>query len=633
MGAIIQSLERLIEEDRIAREATKSEWSSWKGSLLEFLELGIKERWVFDNAPQRLFRRVCVRPPGLPTGMPALTIVSHETNPRRARALGLPKEGPLSKLIVPTVLAQQFFDFEEVLNELYLFLANAAQGGITSKNFFFLKGGVGVGKSRLVEAIQNLILDDTIFVIKWPNGEECPVNHSPLWAVPLHLRDKISREIGYSIHPTKDACPVCREHLAHIVSKWEKTLIVTKRISARRGQGLVKVPPFDPNTMGIEILIGNEKIRLMNQYDPGSAKLMNFTGAFNKGTGGAIEGLEMLKWPPEALHLLLIATEDDQYPSPGYRTIMSSDFVMIAHSNLPEIERQMRNPEQEALFDRMVVQPVRYAMAVSEDRKIHDKILSQRSVSSHIAPGAEDFLASVAVYSRLEEEVKAGSPVPMKPDEVFALMKLLDGEGGEGSEELVAERKVNHPDEGFQGLSTRFLQRALEMAIGRVEMSGLLSVEEQNRTCVTIDDIRASLTKALTNRLVRSKGDERAWLVRMREAINGFIAIEFEKRARAAFVDRLAETGLISEILKEAMRMRTAYNACPELQGELDRLPRANIGSRVNMEKVLQVVAWFFSSSFISQEQKDSLRLQEKLNEYCLVCFAWNLKKACEPLH
>ncbi|MBI2462713.1 MAG: hypothetical protein HYV65_00495 [Candidatus Spechtbacteria bacterium] len=632
MGAIIQSLKKLIDEDRKERAAAKSRWEDWRGSILGFLELGSSEPWVFDNAAQRIFRRVCVNPPGLPEGVPALTIVSHETNPRRARALGLSKEGPLSQLIIPTYLAQSFFDFEEVLNEFYLFLSNAAQGGITSRNIFFLKGGVGVGKSRFVEAVQQLIVDDAMFVIQWPDSEQCPVNHSPLWAIPLHLRGKISREIGHAIHPTKDVCPVCSEHLSGLGNKWEDTPIVTKRISARRGQGLVKIPPFDPNTMGIEILIGSEKIRLMSQYDAGSARLMNFSGAFNRGTGGVIEWIEMFKAPQEALHLMLIATEDDRYPSPGYRTTMSSDFVIIAHSNLSEFERQSRNPDQEALFDRMVVQPVRYAMAVSEDRKIHDKILRQRSVRAHRAPETEDFLASVAVYSRIEEEVKSDKTVPMKPDEVFALLKLLDGDGGEGSEERVAERRANHPDEGFQGFSTRFLQRALESSFSRVEMPGVLSGEEQQATCVTLDDARASLTKSLTNRLVRTKGDERVWLTRMRDAVNGFLAVEFERRARESFINHLTETGFIPEIFKEVNRMRSAQDIAVELREELDRLPRVNGNNRTNMSRVLEIMSWFFSSSLISREQKNTLRARKGLTKYCPVCFAWNLKKACEPL-
>lgn len=664
----------LLEEilrDRQKQQEIKSKWQDREMSMLEYLELGLEEPWIFDNAAQRIWR-VAIEKPGI-------EIISHDTHPRRARALGLPKNGPGSQLFAPKLLLEKFYGVEETLHYITLFFHDAMKFGEKSRQILFLRGDVGTGKSQIVDALRDALIGEPVFIIK-----DCPVGHSPLWATPYHYRQQLSKKINYPIPEKHDVCPVCSQEIQRINGEWEKLRVITTQISYRRNQGLAIVPPFDPNTMGSEVLIGDEKVGLMHDFPSGSPELMNFIGALDR-EGGLVEVWEIFKGTKEMLHMMLAATQDQRFPSPGYRTTLWSDFIIIAHSNLPEVERFRANSENRAFVDRVVDIPVRYTLSCSEETKIYRKIIGLGGRKPpHFAPGTERFMAQFAILSRLKLENR-------NHPGVFLLLDLLNGDFNDpNAAETIRQRRKDNPNEGFHGLSTRFMTKAIANAMSEVELG--MGLKNLHPYCVNLDDALDALRKHIANEISavgEKSAKEKEFLEKMLDLVDGTLAEHIRQTMKKSLIQDLRATGawqnaiggkfeefvqkywnqyvgylsllrlnrtekdltgvdlelikqiedlLNKEIRPEYRKMieeRLAQDAerkaagLPSSTEELAKLRAAITNVVINRhgeELLREITEWMTKLS-----DKKMAQVLESLPQYCKTCLVWALRKASSP--
>jgi len=147
---------------------------------------------------------------------------------------------------------------------------------------------------------------------------------------------------------------------------------------------------------------------------------------------------------------------------------IDSDCAILAHTNEAEFRAFMSDQRNEALKDRLVTVSVPYNVRVSDEERIYDKLLTDRSGRGarelHLAPHALHAASMVAVLSRLKEHENLG-PVEK--------MKLYDGtEVGEWKLAQIPEIKRAAEHEGMTGLGPRRIVDILSGAAERASDDG-----------------------------------------------------------------------------------------------------------------------------------------------------------------
>ena len=595
MSQWTDAVKGMLEKDREEREAQRDKWLE-KGSVtlpvLEFLEAGMRERWLFDNAQKRIFRRLFADP--------GILRMNWDTMLQRAKALGLSQD---EELYLPVEFLDDFYDLEFVLHSMTLFAHNAAVGGEASKQMLGLFGPPGTAKSSLPEFMKIRFTDTVFFHI-----DGCPVHESPLRLLPKHLRAHFSQELGVRVPPHDDICHSCRYRLEYDCKfDWTKMRVSVNTISMRQKRGIAVVPPFDPNTMGSEILIGErrlEKLGLTGQVNPD--ELHHYFGAFDAGIGGMVEFREMFKAPKEIRDLLLIALQERQFPSPRYEEWFSSDFFVICHANIEETARWMANDENRAFFDRIYGIAVPYTTSYSGEMKIYEKMVRGGNVSSqarkvrdaepqgdvklkayvtlparliddahapHSAPYSQKFAAMFAAGSRLVPQGEGG----WSGRQLIDLVLLLNAEGDNGDEaEKVRQRRKGNPTDGFFGFSTRFGEKAIEDSYAEALLRWDPHVSFSGDTrrahaCRSVEDIRRAFRRRLEYELLFSelgqsqKRKETARLQNLLQLLDGGFTEGFiEVILKPRVLKDLESSGLLALALGEGALDR-------EIAGGLER--------------------------------------------------------------
>lgn len=186
----------------------------------------------------------------------------------------------------------------------------------------------------------------------------------------------------------------------------------------------------------------------------------------------------MLKSDERFLYALLDLAQDRVIKSPRFPNV-SADEVILAHTNLAEYNRYVNDPRNEAIRDRMYVIQVPYATRVSDERRIHEKLIGQseqvRKASVHISPQTLDAAAQFAVLTRIKASAKHSK---------LQKMKVYDGQEVDGvTSRDIKELKAEFRDEGMSGISPRYIIDSLSMAL--MKQGG-------DKKCLTpLDTIRA----------------------------------------------------------------------------------------------------------------------------------------------
>ena len=443
--------QKLIQEDRETRKKT-----SWKGTMLEYLDKVRENPGAVKLAHKRLYDMIADK---------GTVEVDLEQDPSLKRIF----KG--EKLKVFNFFADEFFGMEKTLNQIVRYFHSASLRGEESRQVLYLVGPVGSGKSSLVERLKKGLEHIQFFY----SIEGCPMNEEPLHLVPRHLRKEFSKMLGVDIEG--DLCPVCRYRLKEeFKGKWEDVPVKTQEFSIRAKRGVGVVPPVDPNNQDTSVLIGGEDISKLDLYSEGDPRVLDLTGALNVGNRGMVEFIEVFKNETEYLHAMITATQEKSIPAPGRHGMIYVDTCIVAHSNEAEWKKFKSDHTNEAILDRIVTVKVPYNLRLSEEVKIYKKIIRQSQFTADIAPHTIEIASMFAILSRLE---------PTNKCDLMTKLKLYNGEEvvekGKTKRIDVVELREEAKSEGMNGISTRFIMKALDNALSdNVEMNAInpISVRE-----------------------------------------------------------------------------------------------------------------------------------------------------------
>ena len=443
--------QKLIQEDRETRKKT-----SWKGTMLEYLEKVKENPGAVKLAHKRLYDMIADK---------GVVEVDLEKDPNLKRIF----KG--EKLKVFNFFTDEFFGMEKTLNQIVRYFHSASLRGEESRQVLYLVGPVGSGKSSLVERLKKGLEEISSFYAI----EGCPMNEEPLHLVPRHLRKEFSKMLGAEIEG--DLCPVCRYRLKEeFKGKWEDVPVKNQEFSIRAKRGVGVVPPVDPNNQDTSVLIGGEDISKLDLYSEGDPRVLDLTGALNVGNRGMVEFIEVFKNETEYLHAMITATQEKSIPAPGRHGMIYVDTCIVAHSNEAEWKKFKSDHTNEAILDRIVTVKVPYNLRLSEEVKIYKKIIRQSQFTADIAPHTIEVASMFAILSRLE---------PTNKCDLMTKLKLYSGEEvvekGKTKRIDVIELREEAKSEGMNGISTRFIMKALDNALSdNAEMNSInpISVRE-----------------------------------------------------------------------------------------------------------------------------------------------------------
>ena len=435
MGQDKSEFAELIERDRMER-ATKK----WSGTLIDYLDVVKKDPSITKLAHARMYE--LIRGAGV-------SDIAESENPKVKRLFA---DDPVK---VYGFFEHEFFGVETTLAQIVRYFQSAALHGEESRQVLYLMGPVGAGKSSLVEKLQGgLEQVDPIYAIAG-----CPIHEEPLHLIPRHLRTEFEKMLG--VHIEGDLCPVCRYRLKNEFNgKYETMMVETIEFSKRDRRGIGVVPPVDPNNQDTSVLIGSEDISKLDIYSEGDPRVLDLNGAFNVGNRGMVEFIEVFKNETEYLHAMITATQEKFVPAPGRHGTVYVDSVIVAHSNEAEWQRFRADNTNEAILDRIVVVKVPYNLRVTEEVKIYKKILGKSDFDAHIAPYTIEIASLFAILSRLEQSPKV---------DLMTKVRLYDGEEvvekGRTKRLSVRELREDAKSEGMNGISTRFIMKAIDNAL------------------------------------------------------------------------------------------------------------------------------------------------------------------------
>ena len=490
-----QDLRNLILRDREANSK-----KTWRGSFLDYLELIRKDPSAAGLAHARIYEVI----------MKAGSRQLLETDDLRAKRLYQDEPVP-----VYDFFQKEFFGVEKTVAQIVRYFRSAALKGEESRQVLYLMGPVGSGKSSLVQKIKSGLEDMGPFYAI----ENCPMHEEPLHLLPRHLRPAFEEMLGVRIEG--DLCPICRTRLKQeFETRYEEMPIVTREFSNRSRVGIAAVPPVDPNNQDTSVLIGSEDISKLDLYSEGDPRVLDLDGALNVGNRGLVEFIEVFKNEIEYLHAMITATQEKVIPAPGRHGMIYVDTAIVAHSNEAEWQRFKSDHTNEAILDRIVVVKVPYNLRLSEEVRIYEKMIRQSDFRVHVAPHTLEMASMFAILTRLHPNPKC---------DLMTKLRLYNGEKvvEQGKLRKVDVRELHDDarDEGMDGISTRFIMKALDNALS----DGL------GDPCINPISVREALIK-MVKEADLPEDDRKVYLELLQDTLHKEYLLVIEKEIAKAFV-------------------------------------------------------------------------------------------------
>lgn len=445
--------------DTLVREAKSLHTEgAWRGTFREFYNDVVRQDpSVVETSHQRLYKAITRH---------GTEVIKTESDPRLFRIYG----GRSREIIRYHFFDTEFYGIDLEIMRIMEYLKAAASRGEESRQILYLVGPVGSGKTSIVERMKKALeLSGPFYALAG-----CPMHERPLRLIPQELRPRVEEALGLPRNAIEGAiCPVCRQRLKEeFKGEFDHFPMETVNYSAEENIGIGVLPPADENSMDVSLLIGRVDLGRLSKFQEHDPRVLIFDGALNRGENGLTDLYEMNKNPTPLLLPLLSCTQERRYRAPGQFPMLSSDTVLVAHSNQEELDRFTQDPRNAALRDRMIAVKIRYTRQVSAERKIVDKIVVREADfrtpdlkrKAHIAPGTIEVCALFTELSRLA-----------KSEKVDPLTKLKLYDGQQVIERSQKERPVDilelydeaGPGEGLIGLSTRFGTKAMGTALAR----------------------------------------------------------------------------------------------------------------------------------------------------------------------
>jgi serine protein kinase len=417
----------------------RSNYSATQGEemgLEEYLELCKREPSTYATAAERMLAGI---------GEPEL--VDTRNDPHLGRIFG-------NRVIRRYPAFSEFYGMEEALDQIVAFFKHAAQGLEERKQILYLLGPVGGGKSSIAERLKSVMESRPIYAIKGS-----PVNESPLGLfAPEKFGSVLEKDYG-----------IPRRYLTGIMSPWavkrlqefegdlSRFRVVRINPSVLRQVAITKTEPGDENNQDISSLVGKVDIRKLEHHSQNDPDAYSYSGGLCLANQGLLEFVEMFKAPIKMLHPLLTATQEGNFKGTEGFSAIPFNGIILAHSNESEWHSFRNNKNNEAFLDRIYIVKVPYCLRVGEEVKIYRKLLAGSSLSkAPCAPGTLEMMAQFSVLTRLKEPENSS---------IYSKMRVYDGETLKDvdpkAKTLQEYRDYAGPDEGMNGLSTRFAYKIL----------------------------------------------------------------------------------------------------------------------------------------------------------------------------
>ncbi len=412
-------------------------------SVPEYLELCQTDPMAYASAPERILAAI---------GEPVVVDTSKDARLGRI----------FSNRTIRTYPAfAEFYGMEDTVERIVAFFRHAAQGLEERKQILYLLGPVGGGKSSLAERLKALMEVKPIYVLKAGN-DISPVFESPLalfdpeaMGAELEQQFKIPRR-----RLTGLMSPWCLKRLDEFGGDISKFTVVKLLPSRLRQIAVAKTEPGDENNQDISSLVGKVDIRKLETLAQNDPDAYSYSGGLNRANQGILEFVEMFKAPIKMLHPLLTATQEGNYI--GTENIGAIPFagIILAHSNESEWQTFRTNKNNEAFLDRIYLIKVPYCLRATEEQRIYDKLIrGSELAAAPCAPATLEMLARFSVLSRLRVHENSSA---------FSKLRVYDGdsirETDPRARSLQEYKDAAGPDEGMDGISTRFAFKVLAAA-------------------------------------------------------------------------------------------------------------------------------------------------------------------------
>jgi serine protein kinase len=371
------------------------------------------------------------------------------------------------------LFGSDLFGMDEALERVANYFKAASEGSEVGRRLLLLLGPPSGGKSSLVTLLKrgleeySLTDEGALYAIK-----DSPIHESPLQLIPHSKRGEFRETYGVAIEG--DLSPYTRTVLEEQYNGDFTQMPIERVFINEAGRcGVGTYAPHDPTTADIADLVGSVDLSKVADYgDEGDPRAWSWSGAVYAASRGMLEMIEILKVKREFLYLLLTLTQERVVKVSRFPLIYV-DETIIAHTNLAEFRKFLQEKENEALLDRMVIVQVPYTLRYQDEARIYHKLTSATPTFQevHLDPHALTVAAVFVVLTRVKPSERQDLDLAKK-------VRIHAGDDVEGVSATEAERvKGEHPEEGMDGVSPRFVVNALAGAISRSERKSLTSME------------------------------------------------------------------------------------------------------------------------------------------------------------
>ena len=358
------------------------------------------------------------------------------------------------------------FGMDDALHRIVQYLASSAQRLETRKRILLLLGPPASGKSSVVALIKRAIERYTrteqgaIYAIR-----NCPMQEEPLHLISEPLRPKLADD--YGIYIEGDLCPRCRYLLrTEFNGKVSEVPISQVAFSEQEAVGIGYYVASNPSPTDASLLVGSiDNSRLEGDRLEVAGRAFRLDGEFNVANRGLMELVEIFKADAHLLTTLLGLAQEQLIKMERFGSIYA-DEVIVGHSNEGDFEQFKADESSEALKDRIIEIRVPYNLKVSDEVRIHQKMLSSSGIQNvHVPPLTLPIMSTFAVMSRLEPPIRQAMSMIDK-------LRLYDGQMvTHFSPEDVVEMQRHNPSEGMTGISPRYVMNRLSAVSSDPEIS------------------------------------------------------------------------------------------------------------------------------------------------------------------
>jgi serine protein kinase len=305
---------------------------------------------------------------------------------------------------------------------------------------------------------------------------------------------------------------------------------------------------------------------------------------------------------------MITATQEKVIPAPGRHGMVYVDTCIIAHSNEAEWQKFKADHTNEAILDRIVVVKVPYNLRLSEEVKIYQKIIRNSDFRAHVAPHTLELASMFAILSRLE---------PTSKCDLMTKLRLYNGEEvvekGRTKKIDVQELKEDTKREGMNGISTRFIMKALDNALSDNVSGNCINPINVREALISMtkeadlpDDMRKQYLEFLQDTL------HKEYLDMLEKEITRAFVYSYQEQAEALFQNYLDHAE--AYVNKTRVRDRNTKEELPPDEGFLKSIEEqmAIIGSAADGFRQ-EVIAYLWATS--RRGEKVSYRSYEPLKE------------------